>query len=647
MPVYFGHPIPTLSKGKKPEASSELKAKGIELLRCAPCDMNIIGIPTAPLAMWGIYKEYFSVILLAIMKGSAVSIFPGDLELSTVHRRPLPLALPPICVSLKNDEQNAIEFLGKHGFEQTNIRGSTFFLCNTVTRTLIKELISPECPAKLEENSFCPFRYVNLNALYSALDLINLFSYAIQAMEFSTTFDSNIDRSDFDREGPEDDEDTLMETEGEEIGPIIPSNLKMVHPIARLFDTEAHPKFPLARIPGTTVNPASLLKRKTFSSVSDFTAEHSGIVLRFVQELANEDKTTVLSFIQSYLFWNLGTTMNDCLATLNQLRSSWGNLQSTDFGLCLTHLAKSLLIAMDTQVSIMPLFDMGFYEGCILQGESFTLSVNNILMRPIGHGKLNEEVISLATHRNTLERILAVIFREVKIQLNVDDYSSMRLLRDTLLGIPLTESTKDEITALAKNLRFPSRPWNVNHTSLMRMIDIIRGLPVISDTTPIGPRGLFTKDMIVVALSCFSEGTCPSLIHANGTPINLDGNLPRPSTGSNKDKSQPRGRQTTSNAAWTFAIRRVRFDEALGDLRNMLREKQARSVSSSVARGLGCVVITGKQFGELFAGLSDLTKILSGSSALAKSVEDTSTAGNVDNDDIIRSDSGRVKRVRV
>lgn len=647
MPVYFGHPVPATSKGKKPEVSSELKAKGINLLRCSPSDMNILGIPLALLSMWGIFKEYFAVILFSIMSKDTVSLFPSDLELSKVHPDPLPLQLPPLCVSLRNHDQNAIEFLGNNGFEQVEIRGSTFFLCSSVTRALVRKLISPECPAKLEENSFCPYRFVNLSSLYSALDILNLFSYACQAMSFSTTYNSSIGRSDFDRGSDNEEGGASMEVEEGEVGPAPSESKDSAHGIAQLF-TPGTLNSLTSNVPKGDVDASCLLQRKSSSSTSEFTVEHSGFVMRYVPELANEDKTTVLSFIQTFLIWNLGNGLNDSLASFGQIRSSWGNLSSTDFGLTISHLAKCLWIAMDAQVSLMPLFDMGYYEGCVLQGESFSLSINNLLIRPLEKKDLVSEIGSLATHRNTLMKIVAIIHRELpEHTVSSKSVINMTALRETLLSITLTESAKEEIVALAKHLRFPARPWNVNHANIMKMIEIIRGLPVLTETTPIGPRGLFSKDMIVVALSCFGEGTCPSFMHANGTAIDLSGALPRPSREQGMVRDRPQRGQNQSNAGWTFAIRRVRYDEALGDLRTMLRTKQARSVTSSVARNLGCVVISGKSFGELFGALSDLASILSGTSELVRSLEDSKRGGDADNDDVIVSGGPRIKRVRV
>jgi hypothetical protein len=647
MPVYFGHPIPTSSKGKKPEASQELKAKGIELLRCSPCDMNIIGIPLALLAIWGIFKEYFSTITYSISIKAGSSLFPEDLEITSVHPDPLPIPLPPICVSLKNHNQASLEFLGNNGFEQVEIRGSTFFLCSTVTRELVRTLMHPGCPAQLEEDSFCPYRFVNISALYSALDIINLLSYACHAMMFTTDDSGDFGRSDYARDSSgDDDAREQMEIEDREAGPT-PINKDTAHDIAGLFASSSHSTFPTARVPGSLVDTTVYRKRKFCSTASSFTAELPGTVLRYVPELANEDKTTVLSFIQTFMLWNLGSNMSDCLSSLSQLKSSWGNLCSTDFGLIVSHLAKSLYLAMESQTSITALFDMGFYEGCVLQGEGFRLAVNNIVMFPFVPENLQSDVRGLGTHHNTLQKIIAIIHREQKVELHSKDVISMSSLRTLLLGTSLSESAKEEITALAKLLRYPARPWNINHANIMKMIEIIRGLPVINDSTPLGSRALFSKDMITVALSCFGEGTCPSFIHANGTPIDLSGTLPRPSREQTMGRDKPRGRQTTSNAAWTFAIRRVRYDEALGNLRTLLNNKQARSVSSSIARQLGCVVIQGKQFGEMFGALSDLASISSGTSDVSRPLGESNMGGTADNDDVIQTEGRRVKKVKV
>jgi hypothetical protein len=358
-------------------------------------------------------------------------------------------------------------------------------------------------------------------------------------------------------------------------------------------------------------------------------------------ELALEDSRTVLDFIKRYLFLNLGSSDLDCALSFAELKSSWGNLKQTDFGLELSHMVKCFEIGMEAQVSVIPIFDNGFYEACVIAGEGYALVLNNDIIRPLSEKGLTSEIKTLATHHNALLRIKSVVERETKREFNVSEITSMCLLRKELLRLPLTETSKNEVVSIADSLRYPVRPWNVNYSSLQSMLDIVRDLGSIKDETPIGSRSLFSNDPISVALSCFSEGTCPSFLHANGTTINLAGNLPRPSGEPDTSKGRPRGKQSTSNAAWTLAVRRVRFDEAVSDLRKVLNEKAARSVSTSIARGLGCVVFSGKQFAVLFEKLGKLASVMSGSTSLVRPREDGGTGEGRDNDDKLRSEVGR------
>jgi hypothetical protein len=179
------------------------------------------------------------------------------------------------------------------------------------------------------------------------------------------------------------------------------------------------------------------------------------------------------------------------------------------------------------------------------------------------------------------------------------------------------------------------------------MISICLDPSSISHNTPLGSRALFSNDPIIVAMSCFGEGTCPSFFHANGTPIDLTGSLPRPPGESAVGKPGSKGKQTVSNAAWTLAVRRVRFDEAIGDLRKVLMEKKARSISTSIARGLGCTVFSGKQFAVIFESLGELAGAMEGSSDLRVAIEGNSLGGTRDNTDVLNPSGRRVKRVKV
>jgi len=647
MPVYFGHPLPESTRGKRPEVSSSLKSKGIELLRAAPSDTNTRGIPLAKAVFWGVFESIFSTILFCLFVKKRSTLCPVEQEITSQHPAPLPFRAPPLCVSLTSRDQSGIDFLISNGFEETEIRGNTYYLNSNPKLSVISSLSRSDCPARVDAKCFTPFRFTNLHAMYSVLDLICWFSFASQAMNFTISVDADSTRKDFDRKEPFVSDHTKIDTT---VGDDSSEKLDIpagYHPITKLLRGIIPMTF-LDQFPAGEVCTKTLWNRPTYSSAAVYGSSHSGLVMRFVPELASPDSHVVLDFIYRFMFRNIGSTDMDCANVFSQLRSSWGILNSTDFGLELTHLAYCFLIAFEAGVRLTPIFDSEYYEGCVLTGEGFSLLSHNRIIHPLSPKDLAIEVRGMATHLNTLLLIKDIVAREDEDEASkIPSFKSMFELREFFLDIPLTESAKDEIMKVASNLRFPARPWNVNVTSLCNLLDLSRDISRLGENDPIGPRALFTRNSIEVAMSCFGESSCPSFYHPNGTSINLIGSLPSAPREFNRQRGQPKGKQQVSNAAWTFAVRRIRFEEAIGDLRKVLNEKTARSVSSSVARGTGCVVISGKGFAEIFGKLSELCKVLGGASLDPSLAESKRLEGKSEAEKGIGADGSRVKRVKM
>lgn len=647
MSVYFGHPVPDTSTGKKPRVAPALESRGIRLLRAAPCDVNIYGIPIANTTTWGVFISVFQTLLFALFKRERQSLCPDDCEITGTHPDPLPFRLPPLCVSLRQPSQSGLDHLLSSGFEQVEIRGKTYFLASDISRDTIKQLLAEDCPAKVDEKCFSPLRFVNLSAMYTVLDLISWISYASQAMTFCLSEAATDSQASFDDGNHDDSERSAISSTTGTDGSKTFSLGSDYHRIGNLF-RGGPPITLLDKYPKGEVSPSYLLNRACYFFPTSFTTPYPGHILRYCAELADGDKTTVTTFLQRFMFRNIGDSDDESIAVLAQVSSAWGLIRDTDFGLELTHLVKSIMLAFESGTSFFPLFDAGYYEGSVLAGGGqYSIALNDKSISPFDNPELVKQVKALATHAYTLQSIEDIARREAgDLAGGLTSYENMVGLRARLLGLPLTESTKNTIIGLAASLRFPSRPWNVNLNSIKQMIEISRDVSLISDSTPIGPRALFSTDPIIVALSCFSESSCPSFLHPNGSPIDLAGNLPRPS-GESSRGGRARGKQQTSNASWTFAVRRVRFDESVGDLRKILKERMARSVSSSVARATGCVVFSGKQFSEIFSLLAGLANVLDGSAALTRTIEDTRMGEGPESRSVPYSGGHRSKRVKL
>lgn len=305
---------------------------------------------------------------------------------------------------------------------------------------------------------------------------------------------------------------------------------------------------------------------------------------------------------------NLGTTTEEQVVAFSELSSSWGNLRDTTFGHELTHIAKCMMICLELNASIYPLFDAGFYEGCVVRCSNASIAIGGKIISGCTNDELTAEIELIATHRRTLHQIAIFAVREgaaAAIGDAVRACTSMFALRRVLLGAPLSETTKEGILSVAPYLRFPARSWSINAKTMEDLCSIAASLENLKPIHPISHRGLLSTDSIEVAMSCFDDRRCPSFINPSGTAIDLKGRVPRaPAQSAARDKS--RGKQRISDAAWTFTVRRTTFGEAVSDLRKVIYNAETRSISSSAARGTGAVVFRKTQFIELFSQLQRL-----------------------------------------
>jgi hypothetical protein len=353
-----------------------------------------------------------------------------------------------------------------------------------------------------------------------------------------------------------------------------------------------------------------------------------------MKELAIDDQKTVPSFVHRFLLRNLGSSSAECSANFQHLSSSWGNLRDTTFGLELTHIAKCLSLTMDLNGSVYPLFDAGFYEGCVIRSSNSSLSINGSIVSACLPSQLAKELSEVATHKRTLHQISMLAVREgglAALGPRIDACTSMVELRTILLETPISESTKLGILSVAPYLRFPARHWSINPKTMEDMCEIATSLSNLKVDHPISFRGLMSTDSVEVAMSCFDDRRCPSLISPSGTAIDLKGRVPGAPAQSNAgDRS--RGKQRVSDAAWTFTIRRTTFEEAVSDFKKLIMNAEARSISSSAARGTGAVVFRKKQFVDLFG---QLQKVVSArgktgpTSVVAMESHSVSGGGNV------------------
>jgi len=628
--VYLGFPA-VQSRNKRIEVSAALKEKGIEMLRAPPSQVTVIARPLVASSLWNIFIGHLSAVLFTLAMKASVSLHLAGYWITVRHPRSLPVSFPDLSITVKNLNQATTDWLMEHGFEEQRIRDEAHWLLNEPDSIVLQQLASDKCPVRYNSTSFAPVGYANMSAMNDFSIILNILSFCAQALQ-SPVFDKEFDPTEFVNINDVD-EDEEMAGDSEAARPVVkensPKGFAQRSRLAKFFDIDDATSTPrgsdmcVGRIPDSI---------KTCYSIDDFTGATtlSGMLIRFVPDLTEEDQTGVPSFISKYLFRSLGTDFSEQVTNFNDLKSSWGVLRNTGPGHILSHMVKCMEIAINAQCGIKFIFDYGSYEGGILQGNGYSLFTQDVVMIPSTPGDLYEDICALETHKKMQDEIYEILraggIDDGAFPGNIESMYSLRTL--CLLGT-FSETQRTELMNKAGKLRFTLRKWAVNQGSILKFLTIIKdGDGEYLSDNPLGPESLFTKDWIEIAMSCFPNTRCPSFRHSSGTAINLRAKkAPAPATSEGKSKKQ-RGPAQINNGGWVFTIRRIKFEEAVVDFHTLLREGEARSMGSASAKNLGCFILSGGTFEKVFYTLQECVNRFSEGLGGNPELKNTDIAGN-------------------
>jgi len=616
MSIYFGHPV-TQSKQKKIEVSPALKERGIELLRAVPSQVHTFVLPLIESTIWATFISSLSAISLSLSENVPVSLNRAGFWIENRHIRALPIKLPDICIQVLNPGSSIHQWLIDHNFEEQEIRGAQYYLLINPSTTILSELLSEDCPVKVKEDNYTPYRYANLSSLFVFTEMVNVLSYVLQALS-APLWAGEVDRRDLlpssktsgkqaadkmDIEAPSASTTTTKETN---------DGLK-AHDITKIYP---NPKALVAFPSKELMVDASVLQGcigwETISEISKVYEKIGfGAVTRYVAELSEDDPYGVPHFFTKFLKRSLGDSATEILENVDRYRSAWGILKTTSSGHILSHIVKSMEIAIEANCGITALFDHEYYEGSLISGLGFIVSNRTETFTPLASKELAEQIDLMASHQKAWKAI-----KDKLVEGNIDedgipiDIEDMSVLRNLCLASDLNEEDRQKIRENAKKLRFPIRKWSINMGNLRSMLNIlIGGLNILDKSYPIGPEGLFSNDPLEIVMSCFNKGCCPSFRHPSGVPVNLRlSKAPSPPT--DQKRKGGKGPQQVNNGGWIFSVRRVDYSEAVSDFRVMIKEGEARSMSSSAARNLGYFVISGGNFEKTFALLRECLAVI-------------------------------------
>jgi hypothetical protein len=615
MPVYFGHPVNRDGK-QKIEVSQNLREQGINLLRAAPSQVYMFTVPFTDSVLWNAFIASLSALMLSASVKANVPTNLEGFKINNRHSDPLPIRYPDLCIQILNPGPETHQWLLENGFEEQEVRKGQYYVLMNPTTAVLESLLGEDCPVRYSETNYVPLRYANMHALFAFSEIVNIFSYLLQVLS-APLWAGIVDRktlinSSFsDRLKAYEPDDVIMSSEVPPAAEKEKEDELKEHAIRKLFGTpEAMLFFPNKSM---EVNAEPLSKSLGWTSVDVATRHNNaaGVLTRFVRDLSNDDPSGVIQIFDKYIKRSLGASANEIMETMERFRSAWGLLKSTSAGHTLSHIAKSIEIAISGHCSITALFDHDFYEGCLIQGLGFITSTNDSMFSPLVKIDLAIELKALETHARVWAEIRTLLLESLDTSKVPTTITSMDKLRDLCLLADSDSADRDKIRSLAAKLRFPIRKWSINLATINDLLTTLsKGLDSLTERFPIGVEGLFSTDPLEVVMSCFYANSCPSFRHPSGVPVNLRSVNP-PTPPESLKRKGGRGPQQVNNGGWIFTIRRVSFEEAVFDFRMLARDWEARSMSSAAARNLGYFVIAGGNFEKVFMSMRECLRNVS------------------------------------
>nr|WKR37719.1 hypothetical protein [Leptosphaeria biglobosa ambi-like virus 1] len=531
---------------------------------------------------------------------------------------PLPFRKPGIAVPFAKGAQLSevvTQGLEEDGFQSMQFMGRLVWLKENGTK---EDYLKISSLGKVDSSGGVPARFMNPDSFKSYLTLLSLATRISQTMHRlagsgNSSKDMNpaiVKRSELG--------DGWMSMESQDESDDTPTvtneTPKFIKSEVYLADRD-HEKIPASIIlaPGSTSGPSRTNSGVVYNAQSGtlegfiksgrISALNShGLIFKFNPRLALPDPNLIGDILGRHFLLCLGGSTEEQFENLHFLKSGLSSLRLTKLGDELTHMFKCIEIAIGTNSGCVPFFTGSTYEGCVVMGgPEATISINGENVPFLPATTLKDEFLNVSAHATALSNI-SNCFTGSSVN-RVRSITSMVELRSLCLTLEATQDVRDNIIRAAVDLEFELDEWVVNPANLRAVFNLISDLSSLkAETHPIGRMALFTKDPVLVALSCFGEKSCPTWDIPNGTQCSLQKpNPPSP-------PSAPRGQSKKgdiSDAAWVMVVRYTDLFSAVDEFKRMAATLTYKSTSSVIAKRVGHRVFSRDRMAEFWKELRE------------------------------------------
>lgn len=516
MPIYFGHP-----NDKGLEVSPLLRTKGINLNRAAPRDIRVVARPLVKQPGYASYSTFLPAFMKAQNENVIVPLNKRGYTTNFAVKNCIPITHPALVVDYNGPiPSKHVDTLNNVGFERIkmqkreNIVHFPYIDLDDV-RTIKGTSPSTITPA--------PANTVNLDSFDSWVLVLRLVSNLLRTHIYPAFRDNEhsqdevydvIDMITLKRQAEEELSNKKKRTKGDD-GQVMEVDDAEEGEIEEMSDSGRDIELSKAK--------PIISSEKPWGTI-DTLPNCSGLFFPFIAELTSADHTTVPDFIEQYLFQSLGDIPEKQLERMDKIRRAWGIISKTQQGDIMAHLCKVISLAIQSQARVYPIIQDTVYEGTILFGARLFVGINGKVYRPLAFSNLQTELGGYSTHARTLSEIAEICGKKKD---GLREITTMRSLRDTLMGENLSEEKRDNIRKLAVHLHFKERFLGVNSGTLSQLIDSLASPEDGPDLTiPLHHSALFSNDPVFVALAAFGF-QAPSFIIENCPNMELKGSAPQ------------------------------------------------------------------------------------------------------------------------
>lgn len=494
--IYYG-----FSPAQSQIVSESLHQKGIELVKCAPCDyrMNVYTLMAQPL--YTAYCENLPAYVLATLTNTRVKLTQSWYPLPQV-KEILPVPYPNVSILFKkklSSEDNTA--LAPFVFSEVSLHNKDIHTFESPTSDCIATAVKIPCDRTCQ----VPYGSVNIESLNSYIKSVKIISAILSTHSYPAFMDFSHFLS-FMPQGIETDinEKGLSSKRIRREVMELPTDENNTRD--RMEDIEDSYEIPAkTTVPTLFANPS---KPSKIFGTSDDIPGNSGIFFPYIADLASQDGTTVPTFFERYMLRSLGTTIEQAEITRSQLRIAWGQIGNTSSGKILTHIVKTLDTCIKAQSQCFPIFDAYNYEGCVSIGVGYHVATHKgDIKKPTD--TINAIVAEYSSHTRYVKKITQIC--------GLDEIpTSMRHLSTMVKKKPLDSDAVQTVINLACFLNFPQKYWAINPDSLEQLLILINDpTKEISVNTPLYPKYIFSTDRVELVLGAFGNNAPSFLIPAS------------------------------------------------------------------------------------------------------------------------------------